>query len=71
MENLDEAKGRKPKARYEPVDAPVFLESSYHRDYKSVGQSRVISAKQPEIRLMGGGRLTTVSTYKQNYRLKT
>ena len=44
------------------MDAPNFLESSYHRDYKSVSQSMVSSAKQPEIRLMGGGKLTAVTT---------
>jgi hypothetical protein len=53
------------------MDAPNFLESSYHRDYKSVSQSMVSSAKQPEIRLMGGGKLTAVTTYKHNYRVKT
>lgn len=29
------------------------------------------SAKRAEVRLMGGGKLSTDTTYKQNFRLKT
>lgn len=57
--------------KYTKSDAPAFIETSYHRDYQSVTASPSISAKRQEVKLMGGGKLSTETTYKQCYRLKT
>lgn len=59
------------KAKYEKSDAPTFNESSYHRDYAGVMASPTTSAKRTEVRLMGGGKMSAESSYKQSYRLKT
>lgn len=61
----------KPQRKYEKSEAPAFIESSYHRDYQSLTGSPAISAKRTEVRLMGGGKLSADTTYKQYYRTKT
>lgn len=56
---------------YQRPEAPSFNETSYQRDYAAVVASPTASAKRSEVKLMGGGKLSDDTTYKQYYRLKT
>jgi len=62
---------QKVQKKYEKSEAPGFIETSYHRDYQSLAGSPALSAKRAEVRLMGGGRLSSDTTYNQYYRTKT
>jgi hypothetical protein len=61
----------KVQKKHEKSEAPTFIETSYHRDYRSLAASPAISAKRAEVRLMGGGKLSSDTTYNQYYRAKT
>jgi hypothetical protein len=57
--------------KYEKSDAPTFNETSYHRDFGAMMPSPTTSAKRAEVKLMGGGKLSSDTTYNHNYRAKT
>jgi hypothetical protein len=70
-QNQAERTPAKVQKKYEKSEAPTFIETSYHRDYQSITGSPAISAKRTEVKLMGGGKLSADTTYKQCYRTKT
>jgi hypothetical protein len=61
----------KHKNKYVRPSAPSFNETSYKHDFGSVAPSPTSSAKRVEVKLMGGGKLSQDTTYKQYYRMRT